>query len=74
MAKIPKEILEKKVPTMAQKLSMSRSPVNPTPIIGKTLISGNRVQYSDGTYETFSTREAAYQTFKRERKNNGETY
>lgn len=74
MAKIPKEVLEKKVLSKAQKLSMSRSPVDPTPILGMTCISGKRVQYIDGTFKTFATREAAYQEFKRERKNNGETY
>lgn len=74
MAKIPKEILEKKAPTRAQRISASRSPINPIPILGKTSINGRVVTFKDGTTKTFETRESAWAIFKRERKDNGETY
>lgn len=74
MAKIPKEILEKKVLTRAQRISMSRSPINPIPMLGKTSINAKCVTYKDGTRKSFETREAAWKEFKRERKDNGETY
>lgn len=74
MAKIPKEILEKKELTKAQRISMSRSPINPIPMLGKTSINGRVVTYADGTTQTFETLATAWEVFKRERKANGESY